>query len=41
MINAVEVVNCSGCYGRGLVFIGDNEDYYVEPCECVKSDELL
>ncbi len=30
-----KTIDCSTCYGRGLIFIGDNEDYYVEPCECV------
>jgi len=40
MINAVEVIKCSTCLGVGLVFIGDDNDYNVEPCECV-SDDLL
>ena len=35
MINAVQVIDCDTCYGKGLVFIGDNNDYNVEPCECV------
>jgi hypothetical protein len=27
--------DCSACSGRGYVFYGDNEDYAIEPCECV------
>ena len=38
MINAVQVIKCSACYGEGLVFIGDENDYHVEPCECVKEN---
>jgi hypothetical protein len=41
MINAIQIIDCSSCYGEGLVFIGDENDYYVEPCECVSTDELL
>ena len=32
------VADCSTCRGRGIVFFGDNEDYHIEPCECVASD---
>ena len=35
MINAVQLIDCDTCYGKGLVFIGDDNDYNVEPCECV------
>jgi hypothetical protein len=28
---------CSPCGGRGYVFYGDNEDYTIEPCECVSN----
>ena len=35
MINSVYSVDCSNCSGRGVVFFGDNEDYHIEPCECV------
>ena len=33
------VFDCKGCYGVGLVFIGNDEDYAIEPCECVKEDK--
>ena len=36
MINSVMVFDCKGCYGAGLVFIGNDEDYAIEPCQCVK-----
>ena len=38
------IIECEFCYGRGLVFLGDNNDYAIEPCECVLQDnetELL
>ena len=35
MINSVKVIDCDTCRGVGLIFIGDNEDYNVEPCECI------
>lgn len=40
MINSVETIDCDNCYGSGHIFYGDNEDYHVEPCECV-ANELL
>ena len=33
------VFDCKGCYGVGLVFIGNDEDYAIEPCQCVKEDK--
>ena len=27
--------DCGTCYGKGYVFYGDNEDYNIDPCECV------
>jgi hypothetical protein len=35
MINSVYSVECSTCHGNGIVFFGDNEDYHIDPCECV------
>ena len=35
MINSVLTIDCSTCHGRGLVFFGDENDYSVEPCQCV------
>jgi len=35
MINSVLEIKCSTCYGKGLVFFGDANDYNVEPCVCV------
>ncbi len=36
MINTVETVKCDECYGQGYIFYGDNDDYGVEPCQCVE-----
>ncbi len=27
--------DCSTCYGKGYLFYGDNEDYNIDPCDCV------
>jgi len=35
MINAIERINCDECYGHGVIFYGDDDNYDVEPCECV------
>jgi len=35
MINALTRINCDECSGNGLIFWGDNDNYDVEPCECV------
>jgi hypothetical protein len=35
MINTLERINCDECHGHGVIFYGDNDDYGVEPCECV------
>jgi len=35
MINSIERINCDECYGHGVIFYGDNDDYGIEPCECV------
>ena len=35
MINALDRIKCDECYGHGVIFYGDNDDYGVEPCECV------
>jgi hypothetical protein len=40
MINTVETIKCSECYGQGYIFYGDSDNFGVEPCECV-SDEIL
>ena len=40
MINSVISVNCDVCYNRGHIFLGDNNDYHIEPCECVNGDLL-
>ena len=38
MINTAYSVDCQNCGGRGVVFFGDNYDYSIEPCVCVKDD---
>ena len=35
MINTLTRINCDECHGHGVIFWGNNEDYDVEPCECV------
>jgi len=35
MINSVEQINCDECYGHGVIFYGDENNFDVEPCECV------
>jgi hypothetical protein len=35
MINSIQTIDCDTCHGRGLVFIGDDNDYHIEPCECI------
>lgn len=35
MINSVYTVECDTCYGYGAVFFGNDNDYHVEPCDCV------
>jgi hypothetical protein len=40
MINSVYTTDCDTCYGNGHIFFGDDNDYHIEPCECVV-DELL
>lgn len=29
---------CGACNSIGYVFYGDNEDYSIEPCDCVKEN---
>lgn len=35
MINSAQIIECDSCHGHGVIFYGDDEDYGVEPCECV------
>ena len=35
MINSIQTIDCDTCYGRGVIFYGDSNDYHIEPCECV------
>ena len=41
MLNAITKIDCSGCYGAGYIFYGDENDYHIEPCECVANEQLL
>lgn len=36
MIDYLIVEKCDTCYDRGVIFIGDNNEYWIEPCECVE-----
>ena len=38
MINGITQIDCSECHGHGLIFHGDNNDYHVEPCQCVANE---
>ena len=35
MINSVMKFDCDTCYGYGLIFLGDEDNYSVETCQCV------
>lgn len=35
MINSVARFDCESCGGAGLVFFGNENDYDVQPCDCV------
>ena len=39
MINSLISFPCDTCHDYGVVFLGDNNDYSIEPCDCV-ADEL-
>ena len=39
MIDGLIRVACDTCLGYGVVFYGNNDDYNVEPCQCV-ADEV-
>ena len=34
-------VNCDECGGAGFIFFGDENNYDVEPCDCVTDEELI
>ena len=36
MINTLMRFDCDECGGAGFIFIGDEKNYDVESCECVK-----
>ena len=27
---------CSLCYGRGVIYVGNRQEYEIESCECAK-----
>lgn len=31
--------DCGTCYGKGFVFFGDNNDYTIDPCDCIKENK--
>lgn len=33
--------DCSTCYGKGYLFYGDNNDYSIDPCDCVANNATL
>ena len=39
MINSIQRINCDECYGHGVIFYGDEDNYAVEPCECVANGQ--
>jgi hypothetical protein len=34
-------IDCDECGGAGFIFFGDENDYHVEPCDCVTDEELI
>jgi hypothetical protein len=34
-------VDCDECGGAGFLFFGDNNNFDVEPCDCVTDEELF
>jgi hypothetical protein len=28
--------DCSLCYGRGVIYVGNRQEYEIESCECAK-----
>jgi hypothetical protein len=38
MINSVMTIACDECYGNGLLFFGNDQDYHCEPCACVEEN---
>jgi len=34
-------VDCEDCGGAGFLFFGDNDNFDVEPCDCVIDEELI
>jgi hypothetical protein len=31
-------IACDECYGNGLLFFGNDQDYHCEPCACVEEN---
>jgi hypothetical protein len=38
MINSLTRIECDECNGVGLIFWGNDLDYDVEACECIKEN---
>jgi hypothetical protein len=34
-------IDCSWCGGAGFIFFGNENDFDVEPCDCVTDEELI
>ena len=30
--------DCKACYGAGYLFYGDNNDYTIDACDCVREE---
>jgi len=41
MINSVLTIDCQDCLGHGVIFFGDNDNFDIEPCDCVIDEELI
>lgn len=33
-METVEPRTCKACHGVGVLYVGDSEQYDIEPCEC-------
>ena len=43
MGNLKEIISvaCDECNGAGFIFWGDDNNFDVEPCDCVTDEELI
>ena len=40
-LNDILAIECDECGGAGFIFFGDNDNFDIEPCDCVIDEELI